>query len=299
MHGAERQLLAIAKRHMATDFEFEVVVDSARVRAADSVLLECHSVVARIESELTEFRDTSPVWCLNHSAGEWIEAPPHLMTLLRLGKSFMAETHGYFSLFAKSKTKVSEKALEIDFSGKRIRRLNPELHLSFGAIGKGYALDAVRSLLVQQGFSDFRLNSGGSSWIFSGLNPLGEPWKLAWAWKKDEDGDFAGKVLSLLSEDAKAIGISGTLEQGNHFFYEGVSPETRIQSAFYAGRSAAEADAFSTALYIGAGFEGEKILTKLANGMRKPSIAYVDLEEQFVYNEDFATRFLSDAFRPH
>lgn len=297
MRGAEPKLLALAKRHMATDFDFEVVVDSGRLRAADSVLIESHGIVSRIESEITEFRDTSPVWRLNHSQGEWIEAPAHLLTLLRLGSRFMAETHGYFDLFAKSKKKIPISALEVDLSGKRIRRLDPELHLSFGAIGKGYALDSVRSLLEQQGFSDFRMNSGGSSWIFSGRNPLGEPWKVAWAWKKDEDGDLAGKVLSLASQDATAIGISGTLEQGNHFFHEGVSPATRIQSAFYAGRSAAEADAFSTAVFIGAGLESENILTKLTNGMRKPSIAYVDLAEQFVYNQDFETRFLSDAFR--
>lgn len=287
-------LLKLAKSHMATDFEFEIVVTDSSLKRAESVALEAHDLIDEIEIEITEFRETSPVWILNHSpVGAWVEVTPNLSRILHLSRRLYEESGGYFNPCAKSKTGVNFSDLTHDLEGHRVRKDRAGLHLGFGAIGKGFALDRVAALFRREGLTDFRLSAGGSSWVFSGQDQNGEAWKIGWAWKKDQDGDFSGRLLQISNRETMSVGISGILEQGNHFLFRGAAAPVKIQSAFYAGASAAEADALSTALLVGASIEGDEILTKLENRMRSPSIAYVDLEEQIIYNHGFHTHFLS------
>jgi len=291
---ARRSLLKIEKAHMATDFTFEVVVEESSLRAAESVLTEAHGLVDQIESAITEFREESPVWKLNRSmSSERIPVLGFLEELLTEAFRLTGESFGYFNPCAKSETGVGLLHLEIDFEGHRMRRTHSGLLLGFGAIGKGYALDRVASLLAREGFRDFRLNAGGSSWVFSGDDQNEEAWKVGWAWKRDDEGDFQGRLLTVPAGVPVAVGISGTLEQGNHFRHEGRDVPVKVLSAFYAGRSATEADALSTALLVGASLLGDEILTKLGHVIRNPALAYIDLEEQIVYNRYFQTRFSS------
>lgn len=277
---------------MATDFHLELVVDSTSLRKGDSVLDEAHALVSTIENEISEYREGSAVYALNRAdAGEWVGLSSHCLSVLNLSRQYRRSSRGYFDPFAKSADSVDSSDLEIDQAGNRFRRLNAKLHLGFGAIGKGYALDQVRTILEREGFQNYCLSSGGSSWVIAGTSPTGDPWTIAWAWRRDEDGDLAGRVLELRSVESIAIGVSGTMEQGNHFYFRGEKAAAQISSGFYGGRSAAEADAFSTALFVGASIEGEEILTTLSDKIRDPILAYVDLEEQIIYNQAFDTRF--------
>lgn len=295
MVSMERSLLSVARRHMATDFELEVVIDPGTRRIAEAVVDEAHALVAAIEAELSEFRDGSPVARLNRSApGEWTDGGSELLRVLELARSFASRTGGAFDPFAKSEGKAGFEDLEVDRARSRLRRLRPGVRIGFGAIGKGYALDRVRELLEREGFTDYRLGCGGSSWVFGGFSPSGEPWEIAWAWERDADGDLAGQRYRLRGGKPVAIGVSGTLEQGNHFLRAGRPVEARVRSAFYCGLSAAEADACSTALLVGASEEGEGFLTRLEDGVRRPCLAYVDLEGSMVYNRDFETHFLRE-----
>jgi FAD:protein FMN transferase len=293
---SESSLLSIARRHMATDFELEVVVDEVSLRIAESVLGEAHDKLDELESALSEFREDSPVYQVNRSiVGEWIPANSFLIELLKLSRVFHKTTEGAFTPFSRSPFAANFEDLEVDEAQVRIRRLKAELHLGFGAIGKGYALDQVAALLDRQGFTDYRLGAGGSSWVFRGFSAAGAPWEVSWAWAKDEDGDLIGQRYRLPGGKAVAIGVSGTQEQGRHFLKEGEAIEVSIQSAFCSGRSAAEADALSTGLFVGASTQGEEFLTKLPKkGIHDLCFAYVDLENQMVYNQTFDTLFLRE-----
>jgi thiamine biosynthesis lipoprotein len=291
---SELSLLTISKRHMATDFHLELVVEASTRRKGDSVLLEAHDLIAMIEGEISEFRETSSVYSLNHAqVGEWVFLNTHSLRILELSLDFHRQTSGYFDPFSKSCEPIRAESIEIDSSKTKFRRLDSNLQLGFGAIGKGYALDQVRGLLEREGFSNYRLSSGGSSWIIAGASATGDPWTIAWAWRLDADGDLAGRTLQLKPSESIAIGVSGTLEQGNHFYFGGKRADSKIASAFYGGRSAAEADALSTALFVGASREGAEILTKLVNPIRDPILAYVDLDEQIIYNQTFDKRFIN------
>jgi thiamine biosynthesis lipoprotein ApbE len=291
----EPALLSIARRHMAADFEFEVVVDPVDSWRAESVLEEAHARVAEIEDRLTEFREPSTVFRLNRApAGTWFDLDPILGDALALAKTFVTISRGMYDPFSKSVGGASFQELEIDVQTNRVRKHRDELRLGFGAFGKGYALDRAREVLAREGLEDFRLGSGGSSWLFGGFDPHGRPWEIAWAWDRDSEGDYQGHRYRLPGGKPLAIGVSGILEQGNHLLRNGEPVPAGIRSAFYCGRSAAEADALSTALFVGASVEGESFLTTLEDRIREPRVAYVDLKDGMFYNRSFETTFLRE-----
>src|SRR6188508_2377431 len=53
------------ENHMATTFELRISCSMERVRHAEEALRECHALIAKLESELTEFSPESPVARLN------------------------------------------------------------------------------------------------------------------------------------------------------------------------------------------------------------------------------------------
>jgi thiamine biosynthesis lipoprotein len=281
---------------MATDFDLEVVVEPGRARIGESVLREAHALLEVIEDSLSEFREHALVYRLNHSAAEeWIPLDPFFTEILDLSRRYFLLTDGAFNPFSRSPFSASFGDLEIDASGNRIRRRRNDLLVGFGAVGKGYALDRVAGLLDRQGFADYRLGAGGSSWIFRGFDAKDEPWRIAWAWSRDADGDWQGQEYFLPAGKPIAIGVSGTVEKGQHFLREGTPLRVSIQSSFCSAGSAAEADAVSTALLVGASREGEKFLTKIPDGGIDPhGLAYVDLENQMIYNQTFYTLFLRE-----
>jgi len=293
---SERLLLTIAKRHMATDFEFALVVDSESKRIGESVLLEAHELVEEIENSLSEFRENADIYRLNHAGpGEWVPFGESFSEILEISRSVHRDSMGMFDPFARSPGGAGFEDLVIDSDRRRVSKKRESVRIGFGAIGKGYALDRVASLLERYGFTDFRLGSGGSSWVFRGFGADGRGWEFAWAWSRDEEGDFLGRSFRLPGGKPVAIGVSGTLEQGEHFMSAGNLLRVSLMSSFCANKSAAEADAFSTALMVGASREGEGFLTKLpSSGIRDFSFAYVDLENQMVYNEAFETSFLKE-----
>src|SRR5687767_12941783 len=120
----ERSLLSIARRHMATDFELEVVVGPHTLRIAESVLAEAHHLIESIESALSEFRETSPVYRLNRSKpGEWVPFVPAVRDLMEISRELSAESNGAFSPFSRSPYAANLADLEIEESPARFRRL--------------------------------------------------------------------------------------------------------------------------------------------------------------------------------
>lgn len=263
-----RYVVSAAQNHMATTFEFEVSVGMNDVPRAERELERALREVARLESILSEYRKGSDVARLNAAkAGEWIRVDRAVVELLEMSESVFRLSEGAFDPTFRSAggTGLPDR-FEWDFQGARARKRIDGARIGFGAIGKGYALDCVRLLLEQQGFQDYRLNSGGSSLILSGSEDGEHPWSLGWAWKKDSAGEYFGKHLQVQTGRTLCLGISGSLEQGEHIHFAGAAsgdalvgaptPAARagtdhLLSTLVASASAAEADALSTAIYAG------------------------------------------------
>jgi thiamine biosynthesis lipoprotein len=136
----------------------------------------------------------------------------------------------------------------LDGMGRAVRFAVPGVELSFGAVGKGWALDRVAASLRVRRVSRALLTAGGSSHRGWG----GESWELALRPGQEE--------LGLLRLRDAALGTSAAGEQ--HFEVDGrrlghvLDPRTGwpaegVRSASVVASEAAVADALSTAFLVG------------------------------------------------
>lgn len=245
------------QNHMATTFDFRISCGRSRLKVADSILLEAHHRITLLEGELSEFLPSSPVRQLNLAKPfEEISVPESVIELLEQAHRIQERTDGAFNCTVKSGplSKEVERPIAWDRDRKVAWRTTPDAWLSFAAIGKGYALDRIRHLIERNGFTDYLLNAGGSSIVFSGFSAPGEPWTWAWSWKRDEQGQDLG--ISFVHETGEriSIGVSGLHEKGRHLIDpRNGSEATECQSALVAHPSAGTADALSTALFVSKG----------------------------------------------
>jgi thiamine biosynthesis lipoprotein len=245
------------QNHMATTFDLRISCEKSRIKAADSVLLEVHHRIEVLEGELSEFLSTSPVRQLNLAEPfKEIPVPSSVIDLLEQSLKIQERTGGAFSCTVKSGPLSQQVPRPMDWSRERgvAWRTTPDAWLSFAAIGKGYALDRIRQLIDRNGFTDYLLNAGGSSLVFSGFSAPGVPWSWAWSWKRDEQGQDLGIEFSHVTGEKISIGVSGLHEKGLHL----IDPRTGAkaqdcQTALVAHPSAGTADALSTALFVSQG----------------------------------------------
>jgi thiamine biosynthesis lipoprotein len=253
----ETQILRQEQNHMATTFDFRLSCGSADLDRADRLLERAHAEVTRLEEELTEFpipsKAASPVLQLNSAATfEKITFTEDAFALLERALQLSKVTATAFNPLAKSATPATlANDLGWNSETREVWKLSPGIHLGFGAIGKGYALDQVRLMLAQEGFQNFLLSGGGSSVFISGFQAPGVPWSWGWSWRKNEAGENLGVKMTHETGQAIAIGVSGTHEKGEHIIgLPGGAQSASLKSALIAHSSATEADALSTGLFV-------------------------------------------------
>ncbi len=273
---------------MATTFALTVSCEKEQARLASRCLSEVHEKISRLEREISEFLPESPVYQLNQGA------PYRKIAMTRAGIELIARserlkrlTQGCFDYAAKSLAQPESGAIGWDPSALKAWRLGTEVHIGFGAVGKGYALDLARLILEQSGFRNYRLSAGGSSLIFSGFSGPGNPWSWGWTWEKDSDGDSRGIRFKHWSGETIALGVSGTHEKGNHILDSRQRPPRlglSAKSALIATTSAADADALSTSLFVSGYAAACDYMREL---VASPAMAEVDANGDFSWNGIF------------
>jgi len=131
---------------------------------------------------------------------------------------------------AEAVKKASQGAFDVRWSGKS----------DLGGIGKGYAVEAARQVLLKNGVKSAIID------MHSSVAVIGGPWKIAVFDPRTGD---ARQVITLLNGDA--LSTSGQYEQPGHI----VDPRTgqaaaRCLSVTIVTSDAAIADALSTAIFV-------------------------------------------------
>jgi thiamine biosynthesis lipoprotein len=274
---------------MATTFEFVIRCEKADLESAQQVLEHAHAVVDQLERELSEFLASSPIYRLNHSVpGKIIPLAPSTAGLLQKSFNIASLTQNAFNPLAKS-TKAGTVHFSVDT--QTALRSDSGTHLSFGAIGKGFALDQISTLLDDRGFKNYLLSAGGSSIVLSGFASEGNPWQWAWSWKKDGEGAALGVPFTHVQGNKIALGISGIHEQGAHLIDVDGKSTVHIKSALVAHSHAAEADALSTALFVSGWNKGNVFLKK----SEVRGAAIIDASDVPYWSEGFQTQWGSIA----
>jgi thiamine biosynthesis lipoprotein len=254
---------------------FEVILsqeDAADIPAARLALDEADD----LESTLTVFRDTSDVVDLNRRAFDQdVVVEPRLFALLARSAELHAATGGAFDVtstplsrcwgFLTSDRRVPSEGeidsaracagmhhVALDDATRGVRFDRAGVEVNFGAIGKGYALDCMTSILRREATRRALLSAGRSSVL--GLGGRGRGWSV------DVRPVLASRAAARLWIRDGAVGTSGAGEQfvdvdgrryGHVIDPRSGRPASGVLGASVVTSTAADADALSTAFLIG------------------------------------------------
>jgi FAD:protein FMN transferase len=274
--GENTLLLHLRRRAMATNFE---IILPFGTPAAAQMGEEAFDLLDRLEEQMTVYRVSSEISRLNQQAFAGpVRVERRLFGLLELAAQINRETEDAYDITTGALIKAwgffqgprrvpSEEQREaarrcvgmdkvtLDAERCRVRYHQPGIEINLGSIGKGYALDRMARKMRSRGCRRMLLH-GGTSSVYAGGCPAEEehgwqvailhPWdrrRLARVWLRD-----------------RALGTSAATHQ--HLEYNGKKlghildprtgwPASGIASASVLAPSAAEADALSTAFYVG------------------------------------------------
>jgi thiamine biosynthesis lipoprotein len=274
----ERYLVQFARTAMAC--QFAVHLNAGQYDQGADAALAALDLVERLEAQISVYRDTSEVTCVNlGAASQEVPLEPGLCRLLSMAMHIADETGGAFDITAgplvrtwgfhkragaipseqelhKALTCVGSQHLVLDAEQNTIRFGRPGMELNLGAIGKGYALDRAADVLVEAGMDDFLIHGGQSSVLARGSQGSGESrgWTVGLC-----DPLRPERRLAEIQLHDRALSTSGAAYQ--FFRHQGkryghiLDPRTGwpaegVFSATVVAATAAEADALSTAFYV-------------------------------------------------
>jgi thiamine biosynthesis lipoprotein len=270
-------LLHLRRRAMATQFEMVVPFGTPHaVEMAD----DAFGLLDALEEQMTVYRETSEISRLNRRAfAAPVRLESRLFALLETAARIHRETEGAYDIttgalikawgFFRGPRRVPEDAerdaarervgmdkVILDSERRTVRYQRAGVEINLGSIGKGYALDRMAQKLRREWGMARMLLHGGTSSVYAGGCPpedergwqvaILQPWqrsRLARVWLRD-----------------RALGTSAATHQ--HLEYNGRKlghildprtgwPASGLASVSVLAPSAAEADALSTAFYVG------------------------------------------------
>lgn len=219
-----------AERLMGNTFEITVVAsDESRAREKISMAI---AEIRRIEKLLTTFDENSQTNEVNRFAGiRPVKVDPEVFELIKRSLKISRVTNGAFDItygsvdkrlwnFDRTMTQLPDAATALemvrlidyrkvilDEEACTVMLKEKGMRIGFGGIGKGYAADMAKALLVKEGVHSGIVNASGDliSW---GLQANQKPWTIGIAHPDDARNAFSWLNISDL-----AIATSGNYEK--------------------------------------------------------------------------------------
>lgn len=266
-------------RYDAMATTFEVVIAQADIdrnyaaQAADAV----HREIARLEDELSRFRQSSDIWRLSQlQPGETTHVGLAAFDCLNLSKAVHDETGGAFDItmapllrlwrhsdgsprqpaeseLEEARGIVGSHHFELDESTLGVTVHAAPMIFDLGGVGKGYALDQSLPVLQDWGIRNALLNAGDSTLLAIGVAPGEQGWSVTLS---------EGSVQVCLCNEA--VSGSGFQVQGAHIIdprsFRSVPP--RSERTFAVAPTAALSDALSTAFTVLSREDSEAICSR-------------------------------------
>ena len=246
--------------------------------------------IKRIEKLLSEFLPDSETSKINQIAShQAIVIQEECFALIERSLAISALTKGAFDIsvgplkklydfknsnfqmplkssIKKTLRRVGYQKIKLNHTDKTIRLNQKNMHLSFAAIGKGYASDRVKRMWQVAGVNSGYINASGDLNTF-GTTAEGEAWKIGIS-----NPENPSKTLLYLPLHNASVATSGDYEQ--HFWYQGQRfshnlnpytgrPLTGIKSVTVSSPSAELSDALATAVYVKGIKEGIAFINQL------------------------------------
>jgi thiamine biosynthesis lipoprotein len=256
---------------------FDITVVAKDKTEADLYINLAVAEISRIEKLISSWDANSETSRINNSAGKQAEkVSPELFMLIERAIRISKLTDGAFDIsyasmdriwkfdgsmtempseeeIKESVAKVGYKNIELDKNTSSVFLKLPGMKIAFGAIGKGYAADKAKQLLLKNGVSAGIINASGdmNTW---GKQPDGTAWKVAITNPMNKD-----KAFALLPITEGAVVTSGDYEKFVNFNGKRYAhiidprsgyPASGIISATVFAPKAELADALATSIFV-------------------------------------------------
>lgn len=261
---------------MGNNFTISVVADD--VDFAQQNIDRAISEIRRIEKVFTTFSDDSETNLINRNAGiEPVAVSSEVFELIERSIQISKITQGAFDLsfgsidkslwnFDKKMSKLpsAQKAAEmvylinykniiLDHNRQTVFLKNKGMRIGFGGIGKGYAAERAKRMLLKSNVESGIINASGDLTVW-GKQPSGKNWTVGIA-----HPDRPQDAFSFLEISDKAIATSGNYEKfviidGKKYSHT-IDPKTGlpisgIKSVTVIGNNAEFADAMATPISV-------------------------------------------------
>lgn len=215
---------------MGNHFELTVVADDS-AWAEEKIDLAIEEI-RRIERLLTTFKENSQTNHINRMAGiQAVCVDPEVFDLIERSLRISAVTDGAFDITYGSADKrlwnfdqqmtslpdaqtaaemvrlIDYRKVLLDKSRYSVFLMEKGMRIGFGGIGKGYAADKAKALLLREGVTSGIVNASGDL-ITWGQQANGQPWTIGIA-----HPDNAAQAFSRLNISNMAIATSGNYEK--------------------------------------------------------------------------------------
>lgn len=285
---------------------FEITVVAADQLWAEEKIAMAIAEIRRIEQLFTTFRDDSQTNRINQMAGiRPVETDAEVFELIRRSLRISEITDGAFDItyggldkrlwnFDQHMTALPDPATAkemvrlINYRNVILNEKERTVFLSekgmrigFGGIGKGYAADKARELLIREGVRSGIVNASGDL-ITWGQQANGQPWTIGIAHPDDARHAFSSMNISDM-----AIATSGNYEKfaiiGGKRYSHTINPRTGmpvtgIRSVTVISPYAELADAMATPVMV----MGVKAGISLINQVRHLACVLID-EQNKIY----------------
>ncbi len=259
------------------------IIDRSR-NLAEEAILQAFETMDSLVATLSRHQKKSPIFTLN-TTGYLRNPPQPVVEVLSLASHHWKITGGAFDISVKPlldlyqnrfsqgqrpDVKEIKEALEtvgfekVAFSSRGIFFKRQGMGITLDGLAKGYIVDAMVDELRKMGVNHGLVNAGGDLRAFGGRGP-NRPWRIAVRDPKQKSG-----ILKRFELFDGACATSGDYEiyfDRERLFYHIVDPQSGLSpkglsSATVLARSAAQADALSTALMV-LGPSGRGMLSSL------------------------------------
>lgn len=268
--------------------EQKVSSQSSQVFAMDTVMLltvygdqaqqgldQAEQTIQKLEKLWSATDETSEIWALNHSGGNWVELSEDTREILSRGLELCALTDGALDLTAYSAVQAwgfptgayrvpDEAELEqlvgkIDYTQVELddnqARLPEDMSLDLGAVAKGRLGEVLSQDLKELGVTSALLELGGNIQTV-GTKPDGSRWRVGIQDPNSQEGGY----LAIVEVADQAVVTSGDyqryFEQDGQTYCHIMDPATAapadsgVDSVSIVGSDGTVCDALSTALFV-------------------------------------------------
>ncbi|MBX2841596.1 MAG: FAD:protein FMN transferase [Flammeovirgaceae bacterium] len=273
---------------------FEIVVVGNSAEKANSQIQMAIIEIKRIENLISSWKENSQTSLINKNAGiQQVQVDRELFELIRRAGKVSELTNGAFDLTfgsiddqlwhfdtnmkslpdsaiaSESVKLINYRNIFLDENNVSVFLKNKGMKIGFGAIGKGYAAEKVKSILIKNGVRSGIVNAGGDL-IAWGNQPDGKPWTIGIA-----NPNLKVQAFSWLNISNKAVVTSGNYEkfveiEGKRYSHiinpKTGFPVTRLKSVTIITTNAELADALATAVFIMGEEKGLELINQL-NGI--------------------------------